>query len=247
MPRFFVSADKIQDGVALLEGENAHHISFALRMAVGEEITLSDGEGGLYLCRLCEMDGETVKATVLERREDEGELPTKIYLYQGYPKADKLEFIIQKAVELGAYRIVPFESSRCIKRPKADKISHTLARQSKIAEEAAKQCGRGILPTVSAPLSFSDMIAECQKHPLALFCYEGDGPLFIRERLASLPKEALPSSIAVIVGSEGGFSEGEAEEAKEAGLLLTGLGRRILRCETASLYALSVLSAFFER
>ncbi len=247
MPRFFVTPDSISQGVALLKGEDAHHISYALRMAVGEEITLCDGEGGLYHCRLTEMDGETVKATVLEKEEDRSELATKIYLYQGYPKADKLEFIIQKAVELGAYRIVPFESSRCIKRPKADKISHTVTRQSKIAEEAAKQCGRGILPTVAAPISFADMIAECQKHPLAFFCYEGEGPLFIRERLASLSKDALPDSIAVVVGSEGGFSKEEAEAASKAGLLLTGLGSRILRCETASLYALSVLSAFLER
>ena len=246
MPRFFVTPDKIQDGIAVLEGDGAHHISYALRMAVGEEITLCDGQGSTYRCRLLEMDGETVKATVLEKIQDDGELPTKIYLYQGYPKADKLEFIIQKAVEIGAHAVIPFESSRCIKRPKADKIEHTVSRQNKIAQEAAKQCGRAILPTVTPPVSFSEMLAECKKHSLALFCYEGKGPLFIRERLKALPKDALPDSIAVVIGSEGGFSPEEAKEAEKAGLLMTGLGGRILRCETASLYALSVISSFLE-
>ena len=247
MPRFFVTPDAIREGEATLTGEDAHHISYALRMAVGEEITLCDGEGFLYRCRLSGMDGTSVFATVLEKQADESELASKIYLYQGYPKGDKLELIVQKAVELGAYRIVPFESSRCIKRPKADKIQHTVTRQTKIAHEAAKQCGRAILPEVAAPISFDGMLAECKGHPLALFCYEGEGTEFIRERLASLSPEALPTSIAVVIGSEGGFSPEEAEKAKEAGLLMTGLGGRILRCETASLYALSVLSSFLEK
>ncbi|MBP3437111.1 MAG: 16S rRNA (uracil(1498)-N(3))-methyltransferase [Clostridia bacterium] len=243
MPHFFVNPEDISESTLTIKGEDAHHISYALRMAVGEEISVCDGKGLIYHCRLSQMDGTEVKADILSFATAKTELPVPIHLYQAYPKSDKLEFIIQKAVELGAYQIIPFESSRCIKRPKSDKIDRIVLRQNRIAQEAAKQCARAILPKVLPPISFSAMLNDIQKHSLVLFCYEGEGTAFIRDILSSV---SLPSSVALIIGSEGGFSPEEADAIKKAGGTMTGLGGRILRCETASLYALSVLSSFLE-
>jgi 16S rRNA (uracil1498-N3)-methyltransferase len=162
-----------------------------------------------------------------------------------YPKSDKLEIIIQKAVELGASRIVPFESSRCIKKPKAEKANEKTARLCRIAAEAAKQCGRGIIPAVAEPISFADMIAEAAKADLAIFCYEKEG-----ERMLGATLEALranpPKTVAIVVGPEGGFSPEEAERAEKAGLSLLGLGKRILRTESAAAFVLACLSSEFE-
>jgi 16S rRNA (uracil1498-N3)-methyltransferase len=157
-----------------------------------------------------------------------------------YPKSDKLETVIQKSVELGCAHIVPFESSRCVKRPKADKAEERTARLNRIAEEAAKQCGRAILPTVSLPISFSEMIKNAKDSELTLFCYEGRGTFSLKSILE--PLENAPKSISVIVGCEGGFSPDEANAAEKAGLVPVGLGPRILRCETASSFVLACIS-----
>ena len=167
----------------------------------------------------------------------------EITLFMGYPKGDKLETVIQKAVELGASTVIPFESSRCIKRPSSEKAEKQNARLTRIAEEAAKQCGRAKLPRVLQPLSYKDAIKEAKKSDLALFCYEGEGALSLKKALAL---GASAKSVSVVVGSEGGFSPDEAEAARELGLTLVNLGPRILRCETAPSYALSAISYFFE-
>ena len=146
-------------------------------------------------------------------------------------------------MELGASAIVPFESERCIKRPKADKIAHILERQRRIAEEAAKQSGRAILPTVCAPLSFEGMLSAAKDYPLALFCHPSEDCRSLAMTLAEHPDVRR---IAIIVGSEGGFSEGEVARARECGLIPTSLGARVLRCETAPLFLLSAISYAYE-
>ncbi|MBQ4324187.1 MAG: RNA methyltransferase, partial [Clostridia bacterium] len=150
----------------------------------------------------------------------------------------------QKATELGATRITPFESSRCIKRPGAEKQDKITARLARIAEEAAKQCGRSRLPEVDRTVSFDGALSLAAESDLVLFCYEGEGTRHIREILCACP--AAPASVAVLVGSEGGFSPEEAAAARAAGFAMTGLGRRILRCETAPVYALSALAFLYE-
>ena len=243
MPRFFLKTPAdVGDTIELL-GDDAHHISYSLRMAEGEEITVTDSRGCGYLCRLSLLDGTRVEATVLSPLASTGESPIEIHLFQAYPKSDKLEFIIQKAVELGASKITPFESERCIKRPKAEKIAHILERQEKIAIEAAKQCGRGILPEVNAPISFAEMLSLASEYPLALFCHPSEGTVSLRETLSAHPDI---TRIAVVVGSEGGFSEAEFERAKAKGLVPTSLGSRVLRCETAPLFLLSAISYEYE-
>jgi 16S rRNA (uracil1498-N3)-methyltransferase len=161
-----------------------------------------------------------------------------------YPKGDKLETVVQKSVELGASEIIPFESSRCIKRPAADKADKIADRLSRIAEEAAKQCGRSRLPKVAKQIKFSEVTERVKDHDLTLFCYEGEGATSLKATLESYGKEG--GRIAVIIGSEGGFSEEEARLIIEAGAKCVNLGPRILRCETAPDYCLAAISYHFE-
>ncbi len=244
MPRFFIKKEQIDEHSLYIEGDDARHIARALRMAVGDEITVSDGEGYEYAVQLTRIRDDRCDADIKERKESKCEPKSKITVFMAYPKGDKLETVIQKAVELGAYRIVPFESSRCIKRPDAEKSAKRNERLERIAHEAAKQCGRASLPSVTLPISYNEMIEEAKKIDLPIFCYEGDG---VRSLKAILEEyKDVPRSIAVIVGSEGGFSESEAIEAQNAGLKMANLGPRILRCETAPDYVLSCISYFFE-
>jgi 16S rRNA (uracil1498-N3)-methyltransferase len=243
MPRFFVPSQNIEGNTILITGDDSRHIARALRMAEGDTVTVCDMHGGEHLCRLTRIRDEACECTVLESKQGENEPPFPITLYMAYPKGDKLETVVQKSVELGAARIVPFESSRCVKKPKAEKQDKQTARLQRIAEEAAKQCGRSRLPEVSQPISYKEMLKEATQAEIALFCYEGDGGKSLRELLEGTP---TPSSISVIVGCEGGFSLEEASLAIEAGCISVTLGKRILRCETAPSYALSALSYRYE-
>ena len=247
MPRFFVSKDNITDDNIYIKGEDAYHIARALRMAEGDSVTVCDGEGGAYSCILSRIRDDECVAKIISQSTGGGESPARITLYMGYPKGDKLEQVIQKAVELGACRIVPFESSRCIKRPKAEREEKQILRMQRIAYEAAKQCGRAIIPTVEKTLSFEKMIFEIS-HGVSLFCYEGGGALSLREVLdGAVPRrDGALSEINVIVGSEGGFSSEEASAARASGAYICNLGPRILRCETAPAYVLSAISYHLE-
>ncbi len=239
MPHFFVNKEQIEENSIKITGGDAFHIARSLRMAVGDCVTVSDGEGTEYALRLTKIRDEECEGEILESSISKCESPAHITLYMAYPKADKLETVIQKAVELGAERIIPFESSRCIKRPKAEKQEKQTARLERIAEEAAKQCGRAKLAKVSSPLSFKEMLKEPGKYSLSLFCYEGEEDCTLKEAVRKI-KDG--DSVSVIVGSEGGFSPEEAALIKAAGAVSVTLGKRILRCETAPLFVLSALS-----
>ncbi len=242
MPRFFVSREDIADGVARIYGKDSYHIARSLRMAEGDEIYISDGEGVEYLASLTRIRDEECLCRIIEEKESSREPKMNITLYMAYPKGDKLETVVQKAVELGATRIVPFESSRCIKRPKSDKVQKQTERLGKIAEEAAKQCGRAIIPQVSLPLAYDEMLADATRSELSLICYERESHLSFKETLKSI----RPESISVIVGCEGGFSPEEVEQALKAGCRSVTLGSRILRCETAPSAALSMILYEYE-
>ena len=242
MPRFFVNKENIIDDCAHILGEDAYHIARSLRMAEGDAVTVCDTEGVEYNCTLVRIRDEECVASIVDSHAAKSESPVKVTLYMGYPKGDKLEQVIQKAVELGAIKIVPFESSRCIKRPKAEREEKQLLRLQRIAIEAAKQCGRGIIPTVEKTVSFEKMISQIST-TTALFCYEGEGAVSLREVLSTLSDTA---EIAVIIGSEGGFSDSEAEAMRNVGAKICNLGPRILRCETAPTYVLSAISYQFE-
>lgn len=243
MARFFVNKDKISENKIYIVGGDAHHIARSLRMAEGDEAIVCDGEGKEYSTRLIRIRDDECVCEIVKELDTGTESPVSITLCMAYPKGDKLEVVIQKAVELGADRIIPFESSRCVKRPKAEKAEKQAARLRKIAEEAAKQCGRAKIPTVTLPMSFSEMLCEAAKSDLPLLCYENEDGKTLKDLLKNREK---PETVSVVVGSEGGFSSEEAEAAVAKGLISVSLGRRILRCETAPSYVLSSISYEYE-
>ena len=249
MPRFFVRREQISDGCVTILGDDAHHISRSLRMAAGESITVCDMQKTEYDCVLEQFLPDRVVARIAEERQCDTEPPYKAYLYQALPKGEKLDSVIQKSVESGVYSITTFNSERCIAKEKSNE-ENKLRRRNKIALEAAKQSGRGHVPKVNPTVSFSEMLEGAARCDICLFCYEGDGtrPLkdVLREKKAELSSPDREISVSLVIGSEGGFSLGEVERAKAAGLIPVGLGKRILRTETAPGFALGCLVYEFE-
>ncbi len=234
MPHRYFTED-IGQNEAFLRGAEAHHFGKVMRGKCGQQLILCDGKGTDYLAQVEEIQKDEVRLQVLSHSANESEPKCSVTLYVGYPKQDKLEWIIQKAVELGAVRIVPFFSKFCVVQPKKEEDKNQ--RYQRIALEAAKQSGRGIVPTVEMPLTYAQMQKQLPDYDAALFCYEcGGKPL--RECVEGA------SNIAIITGSEGGFSPEEAQQAQQAGAVSIGLGKRILRCETAPLAALTATLAF---
>ncbi len=251
MPRFFIRAEQIEGDTVTILGDDAHHLSRSLRMAAGEEITVCDMQKNEYHCILCEFLPDRVLARIVEIRKCDTEPPFTAHIYQALPKGDKLDSIIQKAVECGASNITTFESERCVVRMKGENETKKLERRVRIALEAAKQSGRGILPEIHATQRFAEILPQAAKADIPLFCYEGDGTVPLGKALSSI-LDQRPNlrtehpTISVVVGSEGGFSHAEADAAKKAGLIPIGLGKRILRTETAASFALSCLVYEFE-
>ena len=246
MPRFFVRRDAISDGTVHITGEDAHHISRSLRMAAGEHITVCDMQKVEYQCVLERFTEEGVFARILSEEPSDTEPPYFATVYQALPKGDKMDSIIQKSVECGVSRIVPFESERCIVRVKPEAEAKKAERRTRIAAEAAKQSGRGMLPEVAETVSFSEMLDAASKADLCLFCYEGDGTLPLgevlrRTHIADRIEAGGTPTVSIVIGSEGGFSLEETQRAEEAGMILCGLGKRILRTETAAAFVLGCL------
>ncbi len=243
MPRFFVTKDQIEDGRVTLLGDDAHHVSRSLRMAAGEEIVVCDMQKNEYVCVLEEFLPDRVTARIISESKSDTEPPYKADLYQALPKGDKLDFIIQKSVECGVFSITTFNSERCIAKEKGDE-EKKIARRQRIALEAAKQSGRGVIPEVFPTVSFKEAIARAAKADIALFCYEGDETVslksFLHEKKEQLSGVESPT-VSIVIGSEGGFSLAEVNAAREAGLTPIGLGKRILRTETASGFVLACL------
>lgn len=243
MPRFFISPEDTDKKSAKIFGEDAYHIARSLRMAVGDTLILTDGLGTDYDCRLTFIRDDICECEVLSALPSLSEPKHKITLYMAYPKGDKMETVIQKSVELGVQRIVPFESSRCIKRPDKSKMDKLKERHNRIAKEAAKQSGRGRLVEVSEIKTFDEVLEELGGYSLSIFCYEGETAKSLKDLLKEHPS---PDTVALVIGSEGGFSKEEAEKITSTGAVSVSLGRRILRCETAPAFALSALSFFYE-
>lgn len=246
MPRFFVQSNQIVDGVVTLVGDDAHHISRALRMAAGEHITVCDMQKTEYECELTAFLPDCVKAQVLSQRQSETEPFYSAHIFQALPKGEKLDSIIQKSVECGAASLTTFESERCVVRVKAEAEDKRVERRCRIALEAAKQSGRGIVPIVKPTVSFSGMLTQASACTIPLFCYEGEGTLplskVLKEHLTPLKEQHDSPTVSVVIGSEGGFSPAEAERAIAAGMIPVGLGKRILRTETAAAFVLACLS-----
>ncbi len=248
VPRFFIDSSDIRDGSVVLTGENARHVAYSLRLAPGDRIRVCDQQS-VYLCELTAFNGDSATAAIVDAAPIDSEPPYTACLYQALPKGDKLDTVIQKAVECGVFCVTPFESSRCVVRMKPEAEARKTERRARIAEEAAKQCGRGIIPAVTQTVSFHAMLDAAASADLVLFCYEGPDtrplPAVLADAEPRLPADH-PPKIAIVVGSEGGFSPEEAAEARARGFALVGLGKRILRTETASGFVLAALSYAFE-
>lgn len=246
MPRFFVSAEDISDNTARIISDDARHIARSLRMAVGDSVILCDGLGTEYTARLTKIRDEECVCDIISREVSQAEPKIELTLFMAYPKGDKLEVVTQKAVELGVSHIIPFESSRCIKRPSGDKEQKNLARLSRIADEAAKQCGRARLAKVHGTMDFDTLVSSVGNYDRVLFCYECAGEDESLKRVLREIDSDTTKSIAVIIGSEGGFSEKEASMLASHGAIPVSLGKRILRCETAPTFILSAISYHYE-
>lgn len=234
MPRFFIN-EEITDDVFFLKGEDAHHAARVLRLRQGELITLCDGNGTDYEGKISEISKEQVSVQILEKHDSETEIKQHITLFMALPKGDKMEFIIQKATELGVSSIIPFLSKNCVSRP--GQTDKKVLRWQKIATEAAKQCGRGKIPVVSDVLTVGEVAKRANDFGTKLFFYEKEN----QNGLKTVLEQGLSDTIAIVIGAEGGFTEKEAEDFQSNGFVSVSLGKRILRCETAPITALSAI------
>lgn len=240
MYQFFVSPGQITGHVVTITGGDVNHIKNVLRMKPGEEIAVSNGvDNREYRCAIEEIGGEEIRCRLLFIKEDGLELPSKVYLFQGLPKADKMELIIQKAVELGAYEVIPVATRRAVVKLEPKKAAAKIARWNAIAEAAAKQSRRRIIPKVTDCMSFKQAVEYAASLDVKLIPYELSEGMAETRRLMEGVKAG--QSVAVFIGPEGGFAEEEIALAKEAGVTPITLGRRILRTETAGLTVLAWL------
>ena len=237
MPKFFAPECDLQQEFITLSGSNAEHLR-VLRVRMGEELTVSDGRGSEARCAVELAGKENCRLRVLERMPASGEASVSVTVYAGFPKGDKAETIVQKSVELGADSIVFFLSSRCVARPDDKSAAGKAERLGKVAEAAAMQSGRGKIPAVRWIPRFADMLSEAAAAELRAFLWEEADGCSLRGLMQGC---AAFRTAALITGPEGGFSQEEAAQAREAGIPAVTLGKRILRCETAPLCALAAL------
>ena len=237
MPRYFVSKEEINLPNITFTGENAHHLLTVLRAKEGERVEVCDGCGTDYLCRVEQADKNSALLYVEESRPSQSEPKTKVILFQALPKADKMELIIQKCTELGVSSIVPVATEHCIVKLSGKDAQKKRERWQKIAEAAAKQSGRGIIPQMGDVLTFGQAVQQAKEMDLALFAYEKE-----EKRSVSMAVQGFSGkTVALFVGPEGGFSVSEVEKAMENGWNPITLGKRILRTETAGMASIAIL------
>lgn len=244
MQHFFVSPEQVREEKIYVEGSDVNHMKNVLRMKTGEELTIGDGDGWLYLCVVESYEEDMAVLKILEKKKDESELPSKIHLFQGLPKQDKMELIVQKAVELGVYQVIPVATKRAVVKLDAKKAKKKVERWQQIAVSAAKQAGRGIIPAVGEVCTYAQVLKCAEELDVVLIPYElAEG----MEETKQIIAEIRPGqSVGIFIGPEGGFEKEEVEQAVKAGAEPLTLGKRILRTETAGLTMLSVLMFHLE-
>lgn len=236
MTRFFVDPQELAAEDPVLAGENFQHAK-VLRLKNGEKVLLCDGQGQECICEVTDVGSSELPLKVIERRVSETEAAVQVSVYMAFPKADKLEHVIQKATELGAYEIVAFPSARCVSKPDEKSLKKKLERWQKIAASAAEQSGRGRIPEVLVIPSYAEALKRASAADKALLFYENEQATTLKMALSA----GAYRTVSLLTGPEGGLEEREVEQAKNAGLQVCTLGKRILRCETAPLCALSAV------
>lgn len=236
MTRFFVPPEQMMPNFLMLTGDNAQHAK-VLRIKAGEQVLVCDGDGHECLCTVSDVSDGQISLVVNSRRDSDSESQVQVSVYMAFPKGDKLEHVIQKATELGAYEIVTFPSERCVSRPDEKSLKKKLERWQKIAASAAEQSGRGRIPEVIVLTGYKEALARAAKADKALMFYENEQALTLHAALS----DGQFQTVSLLTGPEGGLEEREVIMARDAGLQVCTLGKRILRCETAPLCALSAV------
>lgn len=253
MPKFFVENEQVDNGEIHIIGNDVNHIKNVLRMKIGDTFNVCDSTNSEnYIVEINSFNKEDITCKIIEKCNDNAESNVKVHIYQGLPKADKMELIIQKSVELGVNKITPIEMKRCVvKLDGKDKIKK-IDRWQKIAEVAAKQSGRDIIPEICQIKNVKEISEDFSKYDVVLLCYENEKDTFIKEVIKSedLTKKAESKNeikIAVIIGPEGGIDVSEVEYMEQCGAKVISLGNRILRTETVAISLLSIIMYEFER
>lgn len=239
MHHFFVTPDQVAEERIYIEDSDVNHMKNVLRMKVGESVEISDGNNLKYLCQVSSYEEDRAILEILEKMEADTELASRLYLFQGLPKSDKMELIVQKAVELGAYEVIPVATKRAVVKLDEKKAAKKVERWNSIAESAAKQAGRSRIPQVADVVTFKEALEIAQKLDVRLIPYElAEG---MEQARAVVRAIKSGQSVGIFIGPEGGFEQSEVEEAVEMGVTPITLGRRILRTETAGLAVLAIL------
>ncbi len=245
MNRFFGKSENIFQDRIVIDGSDVNHIKNVLRMKNGDKLIVNGGDNKDYLCSIRDFSESDVILDILEITETNRELPSKIYLFQGLPKADKMELIIQKCVELGVHEIIPVSMKRCVVKLDEKKAKSKITRWQAISESAAKQSNRNIIPVVREVMSFKEAVKMASENmDISIIPYElAQGMEATKEALEKIHGDM---SAAVFIGPEGGFDISEIEMAKENGIIPVSLGKRILRTETAGMTVMSILMYHLE-
>ncbi len=236
MIRFFVEPESLQPDFIVLTGSNAEHAK-VLRLKAGETVVVCDGTGNECVCTISDVSPGQISLVVNDRKMSESEATVKVSVYMAFSKGDKFEHVIQKATELGAYEIIGFPSARCVSRPDDKSLNKKLERWQKIAASAAEQSGRGQIPKVMVINNYKQALSRAADADMPILFYENEQARTLKMVL----QEKEYNTVSLLTGSEGGFEPSEVEEAITAGLQVCTLGKRILRCETAPLCALSAI------
>ena len=245
MPKFFVKEEQIQENQIIILGQDVNHIKKVLRAKIGDELQICNSQNGEnFLCEIDNLEEEKIICQIKEKIQEQVESNIEVTIFQGLPKADKMEYIIQKSVELGVYDITPVEMKRCVVKLNEKDKSKKIERWQKISEVAAKQCGRDIIPQINNIINIKNICNLIQEYDMVWVTYENEEKNTLKEQLENIKKQNNSKSkvkIGIIIGPEGGLEEKDVETLKENGAKVITLGRRILRTETVALNVLSII------
>ena len=249
MPKFFVAENQINNNKITIIGDDVNHIKNVLRQKSGDKITICDiSKEQDYLCKIDKIEEKSIDCNIIEKLENNTESNVKVTIFQGLPKADKMELVIQKSVELGAYDITPLQMKRCVvKLNEKDKLKK-IQRWQKISEVAAKQCGRNIIPKINNIVNVKDVCNLCNEYDIVLIAYENEKEDTLKKELKNIKKlDKEEIKVPIIIGPEGGIAPEEIEMFEENGAKIITLGNRILRTETVALSVLSIIMYELEK
>lgn len=248
MPKFFVNQEQIQENKIMIKGQDVSHIKKVLRAKIGEELEVCNTTTNEnFLCNIIKMENEEIECIIKQKLEIQAESNIQVTIFQGLPKADKMEYIIQKSVEIGGYDITPVEMKRCVVKFNEKDRLKKVERWQKISEVAAKQCGRDIIPKVNNVINVKKLCELIKNYDIVLLAYENEKENTLKEQLKNIKfRKEDKIKIGIVIGSEGGLEEQEVKCLAENGAKVITLGKRILRTETVALNVLSIIMYEFE-